>query len=194
MIEEKNKAWRLYVQSNKNDFFFGKFTSLQIQLSDLVETRKQNYHFRQTEKLRDQKTSPKVYWSLLKTFLNNKKIPCIPPIFYENDFVIDFQKKVEIFNRFFAKQRIIVPNSNNLPSVFIRKTDKYLSTVTFYENLIKKAVRNLDPNKAHGHDMLSIRMLKICDDSLCRPLGLIFHPCFENGQNLSSNLVTSNMR
>ena len=59
---------------------------------------------------------------------------------------------------------------------------------------MKKALRNLDPNKAHGHDMLSIRMLKICDDSLCRPLGLIFHPCFENGQNLSSNLVTSNMR
>ena len=182
MIEEKNKAWRLYVQSNKNDFFFGKFTSLQIQLSDLVETRKQNYHFRQTEKLRDQKTSPKVYWSLLKTFLNNKKIPCIPPIFYENDFVIDFQKKVEIFNRFFAKQRIIVPNSNNLPSVFIRKTDKYLSTVTFYENLIKKAVRNLDPNKAHGHDMLSIRMLQICEDflwTLCGPLRLIFHPALK---------------
>ena len=114
----------------------------------------------------------------MKTFLNNKKIPCIPPIFYENDFVIDFQKKVEIFNRFFAKQRIIVPNSNNLPSVFIRKTDKYLSTVTFYENLIKKAVRNLDPNKAHGHDMLSIRMLKTCDDSLCGQLELIFPYCF----------------
>ena len=100
-------------------FFFGKFTSLQIQLSDLVETRKQNYHIRQTEKLGEQNTSPKVYWSLLKTFLNNKKIPCIPPIFYENDFLIDFQKKVEIFNRFFAKQCIVVPNFSKLPSVFI---------------------------------------------------------------------------
>ena len=26
-------------------FFFYKFTSIQIQLSDLTETRKQNYHF-----------------------------------------------------------------------------------------------------------------------------------------------------
>ena len=58
--------------------------------------------------------------------------------FYENDFVIDFQKKVEIFNEFFAKQCTVVPNSSKLPSVFIRKTDKYLSTVTFYENEIKK--------------------------------------------------------
>ena len=80
LIDEKNKAWRLYVRSNK--IFFEKFTSLQIQLSDLIETRKQNYHFCLTEKLRDWNTSPKAYWSLLKTFLNNKKISCIPPIFY----------------------------------------------------------------------------------------------------------------
>ena len=95
MVDEKNKAWRLYVRSNKDDFFFffEKFTSLQIQLSDLIGTRKQSCHFRLTEKLRDRNTSPKAYLSLLKTFLNNKKIPCIPPIFYENDFVIDFQKK-----------------------------------------------------------------------------------------------------
>ena len=60
-------------------FFFEKSTSLQIQLGYLIENRKQNYHFRLTEKLRDRNTSPKNYWSLLKTFLSNKKIPCIPP-------------------------------------------------------------------------------------------------------------------
>ena len=30
--------------------------------------------------------------------------------------------------------------------------------------------------------MLSIRMLKTCDDSLCGQLGLIFPSCFENGK------------
>ena len=60
-------------------FFFEKSTSLQIQLGYLIENRKQNYHFRLTEKLRDRNTSPKNYWTLLKTFLSNKKIPCIPP-------------------------------------------------------------------------------------------------------------------
>ena len=85
-----------------------------------------------------------------------------------------------MFNEFFAKQCTVVPNSSQLPSVITSKTDKHLSTVTFYENEIKKAIRNLDPNKAHGHVMLSIRMLKICDDSLCGPLGLIFQSCFEN--------------
>ena len=27
---------------------------------------------------------------------------------------------------------------------------------------ISKIIHNLDPNKAHGHDMISIRMLKTC--------------------------------
>ena len=88
-----------------------------------------------------------------------------------------FNKKNAIFNSEFF------PNSSKLPSVFIKITDKYLSTVTFYENEIKKAIHNnLDPNKAHEHGMLSIHMLKICGDSLCGLLRSIFQSCFENGK------------
>ena len=92
-----------------------------------------------------------------------------------------FRKKANIFNEFFAKQCTVAPNSSKPPSAFIRKADKYLSTVTFYKNETKRAICNLDPNKAHGHDMLSIHILKNCDDSLCGQLGLIFQSCFENG-------------
>ena len=45
---------------------------------------------------------------------------------------------------------------------------------------MKKAIRNFDPNKAHGHVMFSITMLNICDESLLGPIGLIFQSCFEN--------------
>ena len=30
--------------------------------------------------------------------------------------------------------------------------------------------------------MISIRTIKICDTSLCKPLGLIFRTCLENGK------------
>ena len=36
--------------------------------------------------------------------------------------------------------------------------------------------------KAHSHDMISIQMLKICDESICKTLGIIFRPCLENGK------------
>ena len=38
----------------------------------------------------------------------------------------------------------------------------FLSSITFEINDIEKTIKNLDPNKFHGHDMLSIRMLKLC--------------------------------
>ena len=43
-----------------------------------------------------------------------------------------------------------------------------------------KCYRNLDPNKAHEHDEISIRMLQICDKTICKPLYLIFSSCMES--------------
>ena len=42
-------------------------------------------------------------------------------------------------------------------------------------------MQNLDPNKAHGHDKISIRMIKICGKSICKPLQLIFNQCIDTG-------------
>ena len=39
----------------------------------------------------------KVYWSPLKIFLDNKKIPIIPPLLYENCFINDFKEKSPTF-------------------------------------------------------------------------------------------------
>ena len=35
-------------------------------------------------------------------------------------------------------------------------------------------INNLDSNKVHAHDMISIRMLKLCCPSFCKPLLIIF--------------------
>ena len=39
-------------------------------------------------------------WSILKTFLNSKKVPIIPPLFHKNEFVTYFKNKAELFNSF----------------------------------------------------------------------------------------------
>ena len=36
-----------------------------------------------------------------------------------------------------------------------------------------KIFSGLNPNKAHDHDMISIRMLKICGEPICKPLEYI---------------------
>ena len=42
-------------------------------------------------------------------------------------------------------------------------------------------MRVLNINKTHGHDEISIRMIKICDEALVKPLSLIYSNCIDTG-------------
>ena len=44
-----------------------------------------------------------MYWSIMKTFLDNKKISIIPPIVHEHKFIVNFKQKAEIFNFHISK-------------------------------------------------------------------------------------------
>ena len=69
----------------------------------------------------DPATSAKTYWSILKTLLNNKKIPCIPLLFHQGKYVTDFKKKAKLFNSF-AKQCSIIQISSKLHLTLNKKT------------------------------------------------------------------------
>ena len=47
--------------------------------------------------------------------------------------------------------------------------------------IIDIKIRSLNPNKAHGWDDISVRMIRMCDDSLVFPLKLIFEACLRQG-------------
>ena len=66
---------------------------LKLLLEDLhnaIEVSKLNYYSRITHKLSNIQKNTKVYWALLKKFLNNEKMRLIPPCFHENEYVTDF--------------------------------------------------------------------------------------------------------
>ena len=42
-------------------------------------------------------------------------------------------------------------------------------------------MRVLNINKTHGHDEISIRMIKIGDEALVKPLSLIYNNCIDTG-------------
>ena len=45
-------------------------------------------------------TSSKTYWSFVKTFYNDRKIPIVYPLLINNKLESDFKKKVHHFNMF----------------------------------------------------------------------------------------------
>ena len=107
----------------------------------------------------------------------------LAPLFHQAKYVTDFKKKAELFNFFFAKQCSIIQNSSKLSLTLSRKTEKSISSVTFNCNDIATIIHSLDLNKAHGYDIISIPMLKICDKSICKPIELIFQYCIKHGKS-----------
>ena len=65
-------------------------------------------------------------------------------------------------------------NNSKLSSDQIFLTQSLLRSLDFKEDEILKIIRALNIHKAHGHDDISIRMIKVCDKSLLNPLIILF--------------------
>ena len=87
LINEKNDTFQCYLHSNKDPKLFNKVEYLQNELKSLIESHKEKYYSPISKRIMNTLTSTKKYWSILKSFLNNKKIPCIPPLFHQNSYI-----------------------------------------------------------------------------------------------------------
>ena len=96
LINEKNLAYKSDCRFHRDVFLFEKFKFLQNQLNVSIENSKQTYYSKLASKLANPATSSKTHWSILKTYLNNKKVPCIPPLFHEYKFMTNFKEEAEL--------------------------------------------------------------------------------------------------
>ena len=69
-----------------------------------------------------------------------------------------------------------------MPINLAKLINESLDTVNFSTDDISIIINNLDPNKADGHDMLSIRMIKLYGNSICKPLSIIVNDCLKEGK------------
>ena len=60
------------------------------------------YVLKITKKIADSDTASKTYWTILNRFFYNKRIPAIPRLLVDGEFVSDFCEKASIFNNLFA--------------------------------------------------------------------------------------------
>ena len=162
----KIKFFKNYRKNKTNFQLLNKLNFLQERLNGLISISKNNYYERRANKLNNLQRNSKAYRSLLKYFLNNKKIPLIPPLFHENKFVTNFLEKAKLFKSFFSKQCSLINNGSTLPTHMQYLANNRLSSITFSQDDIAKIIQNLDSGKAHGHDNISIRMLKICGSAI----------------------------
>ena len=76
--------------------------TLITEINDLIS--KVIYYNNLAKRLNNPLSQAKTYWSILKTFYNDRKIPIISPLLIDDKFVTEIQTKANIFNKFFTDQ------------------------------------------------------------------------------------------
>ena len=117
----------------------------------------------------------------MKRFFNGKKVPIIPPLLINNKLESDFKIKANYFNSFFASKCTPLINNSTIPNSLNYVSSARLSSFCVNEEVILKIINALNINKAHGHDDISIRMIKLCGKSIVKPLSMIFNNCIDTG-------------
>ena len=150
------------------------------EINNIILTAKERYLQSQGAKLADPSTGPKVYWKILNTFLNKCKVPRIPPLFTDNNFITDCKEKATLFNDYFAKQCTLFNTDSVLPPLEYLTAERF-SYFNISDEDVKDIITVLQLNKAHGPDEISVAMIKLCGDSISLPLRMIFKNIIHTG-------------
>ena len=95
------------------------------------------------------------------------------PLFADGKFVSDFCEKANLFNNFFSSICTPIQNTSILPP-FLYRTNARITLFHVIKEDILLIIKTLDSSKAHGWDNISIKMVKICGESITVPLKITF--------------------
>ena len=179
-IHCKNSLYLKYLKHGKRNCDNIKHQRSTEEVSEDISKSKEQYYDCLAKKLNNPKTSPKTYWAIMKTFYSGKKIPLIPLLPVNEKLECDFRKK-PIISMSFLHQSTLLNNGSTLCHLVPNTPTVELSSFQFNDQDILKIIRALHVNKAHGCDDISIRMIKICDQSIVKPLSIIYQNCLNTG-------------
>ena len=94
----------------------------------MIQNRKESYPYGLSVKLNNPQTSPKTYWSVIKSCYDDRKIPIIPPLSVNGKIITDFNEKANLFNKYFSSQCNPLPNDSKLPEDQTYITETKLSS------------------------------------------------------------------
>ena len=177
---DHQKAYKSFVRNGQPDDKLEGIQQMIYEGAKLIEDAKRNYLRKTGQDLANPGTSSKTYWTLINTILNKAKIPIIPPLLENGIFITDFTEKAQIFNDYFILQCTTIDTGSEIPQDAPTPLT-LINDFTIAEEKILNIIRSLNPNKAHGLDEISVRMIKSADASVVTPLMIIFTNCLRQG-------------
>ena len=180
LMRRQNKLYKKYKRNGFNVDDKEKVDKFRDECFLAINKSKHNYLTDLGNKLTDKSTGRKAYWKIVNNLLNKCKIPRIPPLLVADKFVTKCKEKANLFNNYFLLQCKPLPNGSTLPN-FFPVTDTKLETFEITNESILNLINDLNANKAHGTDQISVQMIKLCGNSICLPLSIIYNNIIDKG-------------
>ena len=135
-------------ERRNNDFDIGILNKLSEDLTNAITNSKSACHRRIASKLNDPNSAPKADRSILKSFVNNKKIPLIPPILVNDQLVTQFLEKANLYNEFVTQQCNTIESDKTLPNdLAFETTERNFSFDIFLRSTLPRLfIRSFVPN------------------------------------------------
>ena len=178
LINRKKKAYTIYKRS-KSDEDFNRYVAVKRHCEKQIRKSKRNLEISISQQA---KTNPKKFYQYIRSKKTIKdQIGPIKDV--NNELVSDCKNMTKILNTFFQSVfiREDISSLPNIDSVPLRFSNEMLKIDEINENDIARHLKNLDPNKSTGVDLVSSRLLRECQEELILPLKLLFNKSMQEG-------------
>ena len=106
-IESKSKTFQHYFKNGRKIIDFENVDKEAAELSKMIQNWEERYFYDLSVKLNNAETSPKTYWSIIKSCYNVRKIPIVPSYSVNGKIITDFNEKANLFNKYFHLNAIL---------------------------------------------------------------------------------------
>ena len=155
-IELKNRVYKECIKNGRPVDLYYLLQNLTSEISSYISKCKNDYFIRLGKKLCDPSRSIKTYWATLRTLWNGKKVPNIPPLLVNNELIIKFKVKANIFNRYFASQCTNIVPVHTKGDKQLIKNYLPVSLLPICRKLMEKLMFNSIFNFIDTRNMLSV--------------------------------------
>ena len=93
-IKSKNKTSQQYLKNGRKINDFEIVDKEAAELPEMIQNQKERYFCYLSVKLNNPQTSPKMYWPIIKSCYNGRKIPIIPPLSVNGIVITDVNGKI----------------------------------------------------------------------------------------------------
>ena len=169
------KAKRLNTASAWN-----KFKTKRNQVTTLLREQKKQYFEKLAADLRRNSVSSKSWYKTASKFLlYDSKHQDIPPLETQNGLIETDAEKADVLNDFFVQQSTVDDSYAQLPQ-FIAPNHATLDDIDINQQDVLNAIKDLDPNKASGPDLISPKLIKEGKNELAYPYSKLFNLSIES--------------